>query len=90
PATLGSWKIYQVGYDNARGRWSTHSVLECVRDGWYPVTHVALWLTIAAGVVMFLTAGGRKVAKYNIGNAKSATATANDKIAPKRRKEAKR
>ena len=90
PATLGSWKIYQVGYDNARGRWSTHSVLECVRDGWYPVTHIALWLTIAAGVVMFLTAGGRKVSKSNIGNAKSATATANDKIAPKRRKEAKR
>lgn len=61
PAKIGSWRIYQVGYDTQRGRWSSRSVLECVRDGWYPAVHVALWLTLAAGVVMFLTAGGRKV-----------------------------
>lgn len=61
PAKIGSWRIYQVGYDTARGRWSSRSVLECVRDGWYPVVHIALWMTLAAGVVMFLTAGGRKV-----------------------------
>ena len=61
--------------------------------GWKINGFVALVLilaAIAAGVVMFLTAGGRKMSKSNIGNAKSATATANDKIASKRRKEAKR
>ena len=59
PARIGSWHIYQVGYDTQRGRWSTTSVLECVRDGWSPAVAVALWLTLAAGVVMFVTAGGR-------------------------------
>lgn len=59
PARKGSWQIYQVGYDTSRGRWSTTSVLECVRDGWWSVIHTALWLLIAMGVVMFLTAGRR-------------------------------
>ena len=59
PARVGAWHIYQVGYDTQRGRWSTTSVLECVRDGWSPAVAIALWLTLAAGVVMFVTAGGR-------------------------------
>ncbi len=63
PARIGSWHIYQVGYDTARGRWSTTSVLECVRDGWYSAVHIALWTMLAAGVVMFVTAGGRKRGK---------------------------
>lgn len=61
PARLGSWRIYQVGYDTAKGRWSTHSVVECVRDGWYSVINIALWMMLASGVVMFVTAGGRKL-----------------------------
>ena len=63
PAKIGSWHIYQVGYDTARGRWSSTSVLECVRDGWYSAVHIALWTMLAAGVVMFVTAGGRKPRK---------------------------
>ncbi len=63
PARIGSWHIYQVGYDTSRGRWSTTSVLECVRDGWYSAVHIALWTMLAAGVVMFVTAGGRKQRK---------------------------
>ena len=52
PATIGSWKIYQSGYDSDRGRWSTLSVLECVKDAWYMPVYVALWLILAAGVWM--------------------------------------
>ena len=52
PATIGSWKIYQSGYDSDRGRWSTLSVLECVKDAWYMPVCVALWLILAAGVWM--------------------------------------
>ena len=63
PAKIGSWHIYQVGYDTSRSRWSTTSVLECVRDGWYSAVHIALWTMLAAGVVMFITAGGRKRGK---------------------------
>ena len=60
PARVGSWRIYQMGYDTERGRWSDVSVVECVRDGWYSAIHIALWTMLVAGVVMFLTAGGRK------------------------------
>lgn len=52
PATVGSWKIYQSGYDSDRGRWSTLSVLECVKDAWYMPVCVALWLTLAFGIWM--------------------------------------
>lgn len=57
PAKVGAWRIYQVGYDTERGRWSTTSVLECVKDGWYPLIQTALWIILASGVAMALTAG---------------------------------
>ncbi len=63
PARMGAWRIYQVGYDTARGRWSSVSVLECVKDGWYSAIHIALWLMLSAGVVMFVTAGGRSLSR---------------------------
>lgn len=61
PARVGSWRVYQVGYDTSKGRWSDTSVLECIRDPWYGAAHVALWMLLAAGVVMFVTAGGRRI-----------------------------
>lgn len=63
PARIGAWRIYQVGYDTARGRWSSISVLECVKDGWYSAIQIALWLMLSAGVVMFVTAGGRSLTR---------------------------
>lgn len=61
PARQGAWRIYQVGYNTQQGRWSTLSVVECVRDGWWRVVQIALWLMLASAVVMFLTAGGRRL-----------------------------
>ena len=54
PASFGSWKIYQAGYDSERGKWSNLSVLECVKDSWYMPVYVALWMILAAGVWMLL------------------------------------
>ena len=53
PATIGSWKIYQSGYDTTRGRWSTMSLLECVKDGGYVAVHIAMWTILLSGVLMF-------------------------------------
>ena len=61
PARVGSWRVYQVGYDTSKGRWSDTSVLECICDPWYGAAHLALWMLLAAGVVMFVTAGGRRI-----------------------------
>ncbi len=63
PARIGAWRIYQVGYDTQRGRWSSSSVVECVKDGWWSAVQIALWMLLAAAVVMFLTAGGRGITK---------------------------
>lgn len=54
PATVGSWKIYQSGYDRSRGKWSTASVLECVKDAWYVPVQIALWLVLGTGVWLVL------------------------------------
>lgn len=53
PVSIGSWKIYQSGYDTTRGRWSTMSLLECVKDGGYVVVHIAMWTILLSGVWMF-------------------------------------
>lgn len=52
PATIGPWKVYQSGYDSDRGRWSTLSVLECVKDAWYMPVYIALWLVLATCIWM--------------------------------------
>ncbi len=54
PASIGGWKIYQSGYDSERGRWSTISILDCVKDGWYNIIRIALWLILGAGSWMIL------------------------------------
>ena len=54
PARVGSWKIYQVGYDRKDLQKST---LECVRDGWYPIIRCSLWIILAAGIWMVFTSG---------------------------------
>ena len=63
PAKIGTWKIYQLGYDTERGKYSTISILECVHDAWYEVIHIALWLMLLSGILMFLTAGRRRKEK---------------------------
>ena len=60
PASIGAWKIYQSGYDSSKGRWSTTSVLECVKDGWYPMIHIGMWLILIGGVMMFLVGHKKK------------------------------
>lgn len=61
PATMGPWKIYQSGYDSSRGRWSTISVVECVKDGWYILVHISMWMILVAGVLLFVMRRKRDV-----------------------------
>lgn len=63
PARLGPWRIYQYGYDMSMGKESGYSELLCVKDGWYPIIAAGLSLMLGAGVLMFLTAGGRRPQK---------------------------
>ncbi len=54
PGSIGGWKIYQSGYDSGKGRWSTVSILDCVKDGWYGIIRIALWMILGAGIWLFL------------------------------------
>lgn len=57
PAKSGHWRIYQVGYDKENG---AYSILECVKDGWYPIIQTCLWIILSTGMLMILTAGSRR------------------------------
>jgi hypothetical protein len=54
PASIGSWKIYQSGYDTSRGKFSQISILECVKDGGYIAVHIAMWTILLSSVLMFI------------------------------------
>ncbi|MDI9550561.1 MAG: cytochrome c biogenesis protein ResB [Bacteroidales bacterium] len=60
PVKVGPWQIYQKGYDTEKGRFSAVSVLECVKDPWYPAVRTGLWLMLAAALVMAVTSGAKK------------------------------
>lgn len=60
PYEIEGWKIYQLSYDVAMGRWSRSSVLELVRDPWLPVVYTGIGLLIVGAILMFLTAGRKE------------------------------
>lgn len=60
PFTVDSWKIYQLDFNKAQGKWSTLSVYELVSDPWLPATYVGIYLLIIGAVLMFITAGRNK------------------------------
>ena len=60
PFELEGWKIYQLSYDESKGRWSDISVFELVRDPWLPVVYTGIWMMIAGAVCLFALSQKRK------------------------------
>ena len=56
PAKVEGWKIYQLSYDEGKGRWSDVSVFELVSDPWLPVVYVGIVMMMLGAVCMFVTA----------------------------------
>lgn len=56
PLSVAGWKIYQLSYDETRGKWSQMSVFELVRDPWLPVVYTGILLMIAGAIGLFLSA----------------------------------
>lgn len=54
PARLGRWRIYQQGYDTDAGEQSSYSVLQCVKDPFYPLIAAGLWLLIVTAALYAL------------------------------------
>lgn len=59
---IDGWKIYQLSYDETKGRWSNISVFELVRDPWLPYVYIGIGMMILGAVCLFTTAqqGRRK------------------------------
>ncbi len=46
------WKIYQLGFDDEKGRWSEKSSFELVRDPWLPVVYIGIFMMIIGALHM--------------------------------------
>ncbi|MDR2497168.1 MAG: cytochrome c biogenesis protein ResB [Tannerellaceae bacterium] len=55
PMAIDGWQIYQLSYDQARGRWSRYSVFELVRDPWLPIVYAGIGMMLAGAVFLFLS-----------------------------------
>ena len=60
PITVDGWKIYQLSYDEAMGRWSEPSTFELVKDPWLPAVYVGIYLLLAGAILTFITSQKRR------------------------------
>lgn len=60
PMEVEGWKIYQLSYDETKGRWSDVSVFELVRDPWLPFVYAGIVMMMLGAVCLFVNAQKRK------------------------------
>ncbi len=60
PFEIDGWKVYQLSYDESKGRWSEVSVLELVSDPWLPVVYTGISMMLLGALLMFLSAQKKK------------------------------
>lgn len=64
PVEIEGWKVYQLSYDEVKGRWSDISVFELVADPWLPWVYTGIIMMIFGVIFMFVfsskTIGGAK------------------------------
>ncbi|NTV02976.1 MAG: cytochrome c biogenesis protein ResB [Chlorobiaceae bacterium] len=60
PVDVLGWKLYQMGYDEKAGRWSTMSLVEAVNDPWLPAVYLGFFM-IMAGNLLFFWKGVKKM-----------------------------
>ena len=52
PLKVNGWKIYQYGYDSARGSQSPYSVFLLVKDPWLPAVYIGIFLMLAGALCL--------------------------------------
>ncbi len=53
PLEVDGWRIYQLSYDETKGRWSEISVFELVRDPWLLYVYIGIIMMIVGAVGLF-------------------------------------
>lgn len=56
PLKIAGWNIYQLSYDETKGRWSDVSVFELVRDPWLPYVYTGIIMMMLGAISLFVTA----------------------------------
>lgn len=56
PLSISGWTIYQLSYDEAKGKWSKLSVFELVKDPWLPVVYSGILMMLAGAIYLFVSA----------------------------------
>jgi len=56
PLSIAGWKIYQLSYDEIKGKWSTYSVFELVKDPWLPFVYLGICMLLVGSIFMFISA----------------------------------
>ena len=60
PASVEGWKIYQLSYDETKGRWSDVSVFELVTDPWLPAVYTGIGMMVLGALSMFVCGSARR------------------------------
>ena len=54
PLTVDNWKIYQLSYDESKGKYSQTSVFELVSDPWLPIVYAGIIMLLAGSFYLFI------------------------------------
>lgn len=64
PFAVNGWKLYQLGYNDKEGKWSSYSTIELVKDPWLPVVYSGIVLLLLGSLTMFWNANKQNRAKH--------------------------
>jgi hypothetical protein len=53
PIKVDGWNLYQLSYDERKGKWSELSVIEAINDPWLPVIYLGIFMVIAGALYLF-------------------------------------
>lgn len=54
PLRIANWTIYQLSYDESKGKYSETSVFELVRDPWLPIVYAGIIMLLAGSFYLFI------------------------------------
>ncbi len=55
PVSVKGWTIYQTGFDEKMGRWSTQSVFDVVKDPWLPMVYIGIFMMLLGSLYLLWT-----------------------------------
>lgn len=63
PMKADGWKIYQAGYDQAKGSESPYSIFLLVKDPWLPAVYAGIFMMIAGALCLMLFMAPKPIRK---------------------------